>query len=180
MTERIICAGFGGQGIMLMSKIIAQAAADKRKQVTWIPSYGAEVRGGTAHCIVVISNQPIGSAFIEQADSLIIMNEPSLVRFKGCLNKGGLLILNDSLVNLAVEGKDIRLYRLPLTETAIKIGNIRVANMIALGAYAAAKNSLNPADLLQAIGHLLSAKKNMIAINTQAFEAGIRLVREYG
>jgi 2-oxoglutarate ferredoxin oxidoreductase subunit gamma len=98
MMEKIIIAGAGGQGIMLLGRVLAEAAMRENKYVTWLPSYGAEVRGGTAYCMVVISHKEIGSPYIEEADTLIIMNNPSLEKFKDRIKKQGLLILNSSLV----------------------------------------------------------------------------------
>ena len=99
MTERIIIAGAGGQGIMLLGKILATSIMEENKFVTWLPSYGAEVRGGTAHCLVVVSDEEIGSPYIKEADALIVMNSPSLMKFKGRLKNKGLLIANSSLMS---------------------------------------------------------------------------------
>ena len=124
MTERIIIAGAGGQGIMLLGKILAQAAMRQDKFVTWLPSYGAEVRGGTAHCMVIISNTEIGSPYIDKADALIIMNQPSLERFKAKLKNKGLLIVNSSLAG-RVNYQNMRISQFPFTDIAIKLGNIK-------------------------------------------------------
>ena len=129
--ERIVIAGSGGQGVMLLGKVLAQTAMLEGKEVTWFPAYGPEVRGGTSHCMVTVSDQEIGSPYISVADTLIILNQPSLNRFKGILNKNqGLLILNSSLTKVEAEIK-AQVISFPCTDIAIELGNIKVANMVA-------------------------------------------------
>lgn len=175
MTERIIIAGSGGQGIMLLGKILAEAAMREDKHVTWLPSYGAEVRGGTAHCMVVISDREIGSPYVGQADTLIVMNSPSLEKFQGRLKNKGLLILNSSLAK-----KDIRrnahTLRHPFTDTAVGLGNIKVANMLALGCLIAKKKLVNLKTVFRVIADFApSDKKDLIEINKKALEKGAAL-----
>lgn len=119
---------------MLLGKVLAEAAMQENKYVTWLPCYGAEVRGGAAYCMVTVSDQEIGSAHIEIADSLIIMNNPSLQRFKNRIKKGGLLFLNSSMADAPVKG-NFTLLSHPFTDIASDLGNLKVANMVALGAY---------------------------------------------
>ena len=138
MIERIIIAGSGGQGVMLLGKVLAQTAMLEGKQVTWFPAYGPEVRGGTSHCMVTISDSKIGSPYITEADTLIILNRPSLEKFKDRLKKQGRLILNSTLAKIDT-GTGIEILQFPFTDIAIKLGNIKVANMVALGCFAAAK-----------------------------------------
>jgi 2-oxoglutarate ferredoxin oxidoreductase subunit gamma len=175
MTEKIIVAGAGGQGIMLLGKVLATAALKEGRFVTWLPSYGAEVRGGTAHCMVVISSIEIGSPYIEKAGALIIMNAPSLQRFKNRITDKGLLIINSSLASRRTN-KGMRTIQHPFTEIALKLGNIRVANMVALGCFIAEKNIVG----LESISRVLSdiapeAKKHLIEINKRALEEGMKL-----
>ncbi len=183
MTERIIIAGAGGQGIMLMGKILAEAAMRENKYVTWLPSYGAEVRGGTAHCMVVISDEPIGSPCIGKADTLIIMNEPSLIKFKDRVNPKGLLLVNSSLINIDIltqitADKSAGIYAFPFTDIAIKLGNIKVANMVALGAYLAKKKIAGIKSVLATIEEIAPAeKKGLIEINKQAISSGAALIK---
>ena len=148
MIERIIIAGSGGQGVMLLGKVLAQTAMLEGKQVTWFPAYGPEVRGGTSHCMVTISDQEIGSPYIARADTLIILNQPSLERFKGLLKNKGLLILNSSLAKINADAQ-IKILPFPFTDIAVKLGNIKVANMVALGCYAAAKKIIKVKDILK-------------------------------
>jgi 2-oxoglutarate ferredoxin oxidoreductase subunit gamma len=178
-TEQIIIAGAGGQGIMLLGKVIAQAALGEGLNVTWFPAYGAEVRGGTANCTVIISSFEIPSPRIDKADTLIIMNEPSLFKFKYRIKDKGLILINSSLaganiINYKTAG--IVQLNLPFTELAAKLGNIRVANMIALGAYITKREIFSKQGVFDAIEAIAPAeKKDLVAINKQAIEEGRRL-----
>lgn len=136
LYEEVIIAGFGGQGIILAGRLLAQAAMKTGKEVTYMPSYGAEVRGGTANCMIVISDEPIASPLVSNPDSLIAMNRASLSKFAPRIKEGGLLIVNSSLVNDKPQIKDsVEVLAVPADELAIETGNPRVANMVALGAY---------------------------------------------
>jgi 2-oxoglutarate ferredoxin oxidoreductase subunit gamma len=176
MIEKVIIAGAGGQGIMLLGKVLAQAAMRENKFVTCLPSYGAEVRGGTAHCMVVISDRQIGSPYVEQADTLILMNKPSLEKFKCRIKDKGLFIVNSSLCVPAVP-KNIETLRYPFTDLAIKLGNIRVANMIALGCFVAARRVVHLKSVFCVISDIApEEKKDLIEINKKALSTGINLV----
>lgn len=178
MIEKIIIAGAGGQGVMLLGKILAQAAMKENKYVTWLPSYGAEVRGGTAHCMVIISDREIGSPYIVTADTLIIMNEPSWERFKARRKDNGLALANGSLISQKFNGKTA-IFKYPFTDIAVKLGNIKIANMVALGCYLASKKIVNLKNVLQVIEEIAPAdKKSLVQINQQALSAGADLVRK--
>ena len=175
MTEKIIIAGSGGQGIMLLGKLLAEAAMQENLFVTWLPSYGAEVRGGTSHCMVVISTQEIGSPTIDQADTLIIMNRPSLEKFKHRLVRRGLLIINSSLAP-SYDSPQARVLLHPFTDKAISIGNIRVANVVALGCYLAEKKIIS----LKTVRRLMREKskkvgQDLVQMNQRALEEGVKL-----
>ena len=136
LYEELIIAGFGGQGIMLIGKLLAQTAMNCGKEVTYMPSYGAEVRGGTANCMLVISDSEIACPVVSNPNSMIIMNKASLTKFTPSLKNNGLLILNSSLINIEpVVDDSIEVIRLPADEIAVELGNIKAANMVALGAY---------------------------------------------
>lgn len=171
MTERIICAGFGGQGIMAMGKILAMSAMREGKFVTWLPSYGAEVRGGTAHCEVIISDEKISSPDVEKADTLIVLNEPSLKRFQSRLKPKGLLLANASMID---SGAILRRGAIsaPLTEMAVKIGMERVANTVAIGIYLAAKKTITVSTMERSIEEILAQKEKLIDMNKRALEEG--------
>lgn len=171
MIERIIIAGSGGQGVMLLGKVLAQTAMLEGKQVTWFPAYGPEVRGGTSHCMVTISDQEIGSPYITTADTLIVLNQPSLERFKKMLKNKGLLILNSSLARMDADSK-IKILQFPFTDIAIKLGNIKVANMVALGCFAVAKKIIKISNILKVFKSIAPAGNlEILKINRQALEA---------
>lgn len=175
MTERVIIAGSGGQGIMLVGRILAQSCMRENKFVTWLPCYGAEVRGGTAYCMIVISDAEIGSPYIDKADTLIIMNRPSFERFKHKLKNKGLLVINSSLVKQNID-KNAQILRYPFTDIAIKLGNIKVANIVALGCLIAHK----PLASLKSISKVISdiapeEKKHLIEVNIKALKEGVTL-----
>ena len=161
---------------MLLGKILAQGALCEDKFVTWLPSYGAEVRGGTAHCMVIISDKEIGSPYIAKADTLIAMNALSVVRFLSRLKKGGLLLANASL-SAEIKDRPKGALCLPFSDIALKLGNIKVANMVALGSYLAKKNILALESVHRAIQEFApSDKKELISINKEALSSGWRLI----
>jgi len=175
MITKIIIAGAGGQGIMLLGKVIATAAMKENKFVTWLPAYGAEVRGGTANCAVIISDQPIGLPYIEQADFLLVMNEPSLLKFKGRVKKRGIIIVNNSLAKVSPI-QHIRILEGPFTQTALEIGNIKTANMAALGFLLAHESIVGLKTVLAVIQEMAPAGKlDLVEINRKAVEEGIKL-----
>ena len=175
MIERVIIAGAGGQGIMLLGRVLAEAVMRENKYVTWFPSYGAEVRGGTAYCMVVISEQEIGSPYIDRADSLIIMNEPALIKFENRIKNKGLLIINSSLANKNIN-KNARILKYPFTDMAEKLGNLKVANIVALGCYLNNNKIINTNSVIQAIEEIAPEdKKDLISINKQALKEGLAL-----
>ena len=176
MTERVIMAGFGGQGMMMMGKLLAGVAMRQGKEVTFFPSYGAEVRGGTAHCHVVISDEPIYSPIVEEADTLIVMNQPSYDKFQPRLREGGLILLNSSMAEtddaLADTPPDTCL-RIPATEVADEIGNVRVANAVMLGAYAASRGLLPAEAVLAGLeSEMVGRKAHLLDVNRAAFRKG--------
>ena len=175
MTEKIIIAGSGGQGIMLMGKVLAAAVMLEDKNVTWLPAYGAEVRGGTANCMVVISDEPIGSPFIDRADSLIIMNEPSLVRFQPRLKDKGFMLVNSSLAKAGTDIKGV-IAKQPFSDIAIGLGNIKAANIVALGYFAAKTKVVGIKSLTQVILEMTPKdKKELGVLNLAALSSGAKL-----
>jgi 2-oxoglutarate ferredoxin oxidoreductase subunit gamma len=175
MIERIIIAGSGGQGVMLLGKVIAEAAMRQGKQVTYLPAYGPEVRGGTSHCMVTISDLEIGSPYITQADSLIILNNPSLERFKSKVKDDGLLILNSSLAKTDAYIK-VKILQFPFTDIAVKLGNIKVANMVALGCYLEAKKIIKSQNILEVFKFMAPAGNlKILEINNSALAEGAKL-----
>ena len=175
IDEAIICAGFGGQGIMVLGKVLAEAGMAEGLNVTWLPSYGAEVRGGTAHAVVRISSGEIPSPVAPEADAAIIMNEPSLEKFAGKIKKGGLLVVNTTMAGDGPDRKDIDIVAAPLTDEAIGLGNIRVANMIATGIYAAKKDLFGIQLLTRVIEKMAGPRKEIIPVNIKAVERGMEI-----
>jgi 2-oxoglutarate ferredoxin oxidoreductase subunit gamma len=175
VTEKIIIAGSGGQGIMLLGKVLAEAAMREKKNVTFLPAYGAEVRGGTAYCMVIISDEEIGSTYIEKADCLIAMNAPSLERFKGRLKGNGLLVINSSMAPRHAAAKLAVLHQ-PFTDTAFSLGNIKVANMVALGSFLKNKKIVSNRTVFEVFEAMApQGKKELIEVNIKALEEGARL-----
>jgi len=174
--EDLIIAGFGGQGILFIGKLLAYAVMKEGRNVTWIPSYGPEMRGGTANCTVVISDEEIGSPVITRPHSLIVMNNPSLETFEPRLKLNGLLVLNTSLVTLKPKRSDIRLIRVPANKIAMELGNDRVANMVMLGAYIAKTKVASKERILEALRNVLAkGKTELYELNKAAFEKGMEI-----
>ncbi len=176
MCEKIIFAGFGGQGIMLMGRLLAQAAMSEGKHVTWMPSYGAEVRGGTAHSMVIISAQEISSPVVSRPTSCIVMNNPSLIKFERKIAPRGLMILNSSLARSKPKRKDINIVKLDVTGIAAALGSAKVANMVALGAYAAIRKTVPLKELIGALKVILPERHhNLLPLNEKALREGAKL-----
>lgn len=179
MTKSIICAGFGGQGIMFIGKLLAYSAMRSGYKVTWISSYGAEARGGAAYCMVTISDSAIASPVIENPDKCIVMNNPSFEKFKDRVKKKGILILNSSLIEDSVHIKrDIKSIKIPMTDIAISCGNVKVANMVGLGAFLLTNEIFNLNSLSCALEEFIpSHRKNLLDINKNALRMGYEFAR---
>jgi 2-oxoacid:acceptor oxidoreductase, gamma subunit, pyruvate/2-ketoisovalerate family len=175
LTEEILCAGFGGQGIMFMGKLLAEAALIAGRHVTWMPSYGAEVRGGTAYSMVKISIREISSPVVTHPDVLIAMNEPSLVKYEPMVKPGGIIISNKSLISGSARRKDIKVVNIPLTELAAGLGSIKCANMIAIGAIVSRSKILSINKVIGALRETLKGKDDIFNMNKKALEKGHRL-----
>ena len=177
MREDIVFAGFGGQGIMFMGKVLSYAAMNEGKFITWMPSYGAEVRGGTAHSMVVVSDSSIAAPIVREPSICIVMNRPSLQKFEAKVKAKGMLIINKSLVEIGTRRKDIDVLQIPATDIAFGLGNPRVANMVVLGALLAKRNILPLKSLIDSLKGLIPQdRQNMISINEEAITKGY----EYG
>lgn len=160
---------------MVMGKFLSILALEMGKFTTYLPAYGAEVRGGTAHCMVIISDEEIYSPLIEKADTAIIMNEPSLVKFENRVKKGGDLFINNSLANIKPEREDLTIREVPFTSLAQEAGNIKCANTVALGAYLAHKKIASEKEIYAVLDKMLSGlSENIIAVNEKALERGMK------
>lgn len=179
MTSEVLISGFGGQGTLFAGQILAYTGMDAGKQVTWIPSYGPEMRGGKARCTVVISDEAIGSPIVRRPSSVIVMNIPSVLAYEPVVKRGGVLIVNSSLVDQASERDDIIVVYVPATAMAVEMGNSRVTNMILLGAWAVATGVVTTEQLAQALAdHLPESKQKMVGINKEALRRGAEVARE--
>ena len=171
----LLIAGFGGQGILFAGKLLAQSAMLEGRHVTWFPSYGAEIRGGTANCTVIISDDMIGSPVVRQPDSLLIMNEASMKKFEPLLKPQGLLIINTSLIKELPERPDIEIIKIKASDIAEEFGNSQIANMVMLGALIAKTRIINPGTISTALKEIIPEhRKNVIQINERAFKGGLK------
>lgn len=179
MKENIlIIAGFGGQGVMLMGQVLATAAMIENKHSTWLPSYGPEMRGGTANCTVVISEEMIGSPIADTPNSVIAMNIPSLLKFEEKLSQNGILIINSSVVDREPSRHDIQVAKIDANKIAEDIGNLRVANMVVLGAYVEKTGLVSMESIEKAFERKLTGQKaKLIDVNITAVKAGMKAVR---
>jgi len=179
--EEIIIAGFGGQGIVLVGKLLAQAAMKAGKEVTYIPSYGAEVRGGTANCMVVIADTPIACPVVGRCDSLIVMNKASLNKFAPYLKNGGLLVMNSSLIDAEPElDETIQIIAVPADELAVELGSQRVANMVAMGAYLQKRGNLTPDAAAASLPDVFPERYHKtLPLNADALRRGAEFTKAY-
>lgn len=172
MEEKIIIAGFGGQGVLSIGQFIAYSAIHDGKEVTWLPSYGPEMRGGTSNCSVVVSDTPVASPVIATPDTLIVMNKPSLAKFESSVKAGGTIIVNSSLIDAKVERTDVKVVYLPANDLALEAGNARTANMVVLGAYVKMTGLFAPELVKNVIEEHFATKPKVIPANLKAFEIG--------
>lgn len=178
-VERIILAGFGGQGILFLGKILAEVGMRCGKHVSWLPSYGPEMRGGTANCTVIISEHSIASPLVTVPDTVIAMNRPSVAKFNVRIKAGGMLMYNSSLIERQEFRDDIRLVEIPASEIADELGNARVANLVMAGAYVKFSKLVTYEEMAKSLPSLIPArKKELMDVNTQAFERGYQFVKE--
>jgi len=173
MQNETIIAGFGGQGVLFTGKVLAYAGLEDGSEVTWLPSYGPEMRGGTANCTVVISNEEIGSAQVMNPRAAIVMNQPSLDKYEALVAPGGFLVVNTSMVNRKVSRKDITVIEIPGTELSEELGDKRLANIVMLGGLAAKADFLSLKSIEKGIAKSLSAgKKDLLDLNIKALKKG--------
>lgn len=173
MQTEIVVAGFGGQGVLFTGQLLAYAGMDEGREVTWIPSYGPEMRGGTANCTVVISNEEIGSPMVEHPSAVIVMNLPSLDKYETMVKPGGVLVVNESMVDRQVERKDIKVISIKANEIAEKLGDKRMTNMVLLGALIANLPVLPVEAIEKALkGHLPERHHKLLPQNYKALREG--------
>lgn len=177
MEIGVIFAGFGGQGILLAGKVLARAAMERGFEVTWLPSYGPEMRGGTANCTVVIADEPVGSPIVDSPYVLVAMNGPSFARFLPRVARGGTVIANSSLISERKERPDVRVVWAPMNEIAQELGEPRCANMVGLGAAVKALGILPLEAVISAMEEELGARgrEKLVEVNRQALLCGYGL-----
>ncbi|HCI28797.1 MAG TPA: 2-oxoacid:acceptor oxidoreductase family protein [Fervidobacterium sp.] len=176
MTTRMIFAGFGGQGVMLMGQIISLAGMIEGKYVTWMPSYGPEMRGGTANCTVVLSDEEVASPVTDKAEVIVVMNIPSLVKFQTDVTPNGFLLINQSVIDRDADRSDIHVIKVPCNEVADELGNLKVANMVMLGAVIGGTDIISTDNLFKALEKKLSGgKSSLIEVNKKAITKGYEI-----
>ena len=171
IDERILISGFGGQGIMLLGKLLCRAAVKEGKHATYIPSYGAEMRGGTAHCLVRIKDASISSPIFRQCSLLVALNEPSWIKFSDRVAPDGLVLTNRSLFSVG-DSRFINLVEAPLSEMASSLGTLKVVNTVSLGVLLAKKEVVKPKTVRQVFKDLFSRRGDVLTLNLKAFDLG--------
>ena len=173
MTSKILIAGFGGQGILFAGKVLAYKGLVEGKQLSWLPSYGPEMRGGTANCNVIISDEPVGSPIVDNPNVLIVMNLPSLDKYENAAEKGAKIFVDSTLISRKVEREDVDVYYIPATKMAQDAGIPTLANMIMLGKVIKETGVVSFEGMEDALKKLVSARKaNLIDVNLKAIKAG--------
>jgi 2-oxoglutarate ferredoxin oxidoreductase subunit gamma len=173
METSIVISGFGGQGVLFTGQLLAYAGMDNDKHVTWIPSYGPEMRGGTANCTVIVSDDPVGSPLVAEPDVAVVLNLPSFEKYEGLVKPGGLLVVNSSIVNAKAERSDIDVVTVPANQIAEELGSVKMMNMAALGALLAKRPFLTLPQLKQALDdHLPARKANLLEANKLVLQKG--------
>jgi 2-oxoglutarate ferredoxin oxidoreductase subunit gamma len=174
MERSTILSGFGGQGLLFAGQVLAQAALDEDRNVSWLPSYGPEMRGGTASCTVIVADRPIGSPVVDTADVVVVLNPPSLARFEGLLAAGGLLVMNSSLIEAEPARLDIEVLRIPCSAIAREVGDERVISIVALGGAIARRPVVAPESIRRALAALTRrGGRELAEMNLRAFDAGL-------
>lgn len=177
MRKEVILAGFGGQGVMSIGKNLAEAGVEEGLEVSWVPSYGPEMRGGTANCTVILTDERIGAPLVDHPTEVVVMNRPSLAKFEPVLRPGGTAFVNSSMIPERVGRTDVTAVYVPCDEIAEKLGSPKVGNMVMLGAYVAATQVLK-AETIEAMIHAMftGRKADLVPMNLAAFHQGIACV----
>ena len=179
MTEEIIIAGFGGQGVLSMGKILAYSGIMQNKEVSWMPSYGPEMRGGTANVTVIISDEKVSSPILNHFDTAIILNQPSVDKFEEQVKPGGILIYDSNGITKPPARKDIDIYRIDAADEAMKMGDQRIFNMIVLGGYIKVKPIVELANVLSGLKKSLPERHHhLLPLNEEAIKHGMKIVEK--
>ena len=176
MQQETVISGFGGQGTLFAGQLLAFAAMEAGKHVTWLPSYGPEMRGGKARCTVIVSDEVIGAPLVRRPSSAVVLNIPSFEAFESLIRPGGVLIVNSSLVPNRSERTDIRVFHVPATDMALEMGDVRLANSICLGLLATATGIADVTAVGAALDHHLPERhRSVLALNHEALRKGAEL-----
>jgi len=176
MQEEMIFSGFGGQGALFAGMVLAYAGMESGKNVTWIPSYGPEMRGGTAHVTIIVSDEEIGSPVIRYPSATIVLNNPSMEKYEPLVKEGGVLVYNSTLITNTATRSDLRYVPVPANDIASGLGSVKMANMVALGALVAAIGVLPLEAVSHALrNHLPESKRDLLEPNLQALQHGAKL-----
>ncbi|RLD63813.1 MAG: 2-oxoglutarate ferredoxin oxidoreductase subunit gamma [Bacteroidetes bacterium] len=179
MTEEIIIAGFGGQGVLSMGKILAYSGVMQNQEVSWFPSYGPEMRGGTANVTVIVSDNRISSPILNQYDTAIILNQQSLDKFESCVKPGGILLYDPNGISHPPTRKDIKVFKVEGTEEAAKMGNAKIFNMIVLGGFLKLKPIVKMENVEKGLEKSLPERHHkLIPLNLEAINRGMEIVEE--
>jgi 2-oxoglutarate ferredoxin oxidoreductase subunit gamma len=173
MLKKTVFAGFGGQGVLMMGYVLAFSAMRDGLQVTYLPSYGAEVRGGTANCTVVVSDEEIASPVTSSPDFAVVLNKPSMMKYEGLMTSGGMMILNSSLVDIDPSRKDLDVVKVPANDIAAELGSDRTMNMIMLGAFVARTGISSVDSVMNGLGEIVKGKKaSVMELNRKGLDRG--------
>jgi len=175
MQHDVVLAGFGGQGVLLIGKMLAYAGMRDGKEVSWLPSYGPEMRGGTCNCTVVMADRTVGSPVVQHPRSAVVLNLPSLDKFEPMLKPGAVLVVNTSLINRGAARTDLRVVQVPCNEIAVELGNPRGANMVALGAFVGATRVVPLEVIEEIVRETFAGKPKVVEVNLEALRRGFSL-----
>lgn len=179
MHEEILISGFGGQGALFIGQLLTYAGMEEGRQVTWIPSYGPEMRGGTAHCIVILSDEPIGSPIIRNPSVAVVLNPPSMEKYEPLVKPGGVLVVNSSLVRAKSRREDLAVAYVPANDLALELGNARMANVVLLGALLEIRPVVRVESVEKALEeHTPQHRRHIVEPNKRALARGIRYIQE--
>lgn len=174
-SQEIIFAGFGGQGILSMGKFLSYAGMDENLSVSWCPSYGPEMRGGTANCSVIVTEDEIGSPIVNNPTSIVVMNRPSLDKFEDMVEEGGLIIIDSNLVDREVKRTDVEVIKIPAQDIAKELGSQRIANMVLLGAFVQKTGIIKMETLIESLKN--KGKEAFFEVNKKALAKGAELAK---
>ena len=175
MYSEIIMAGFGGQGVLLIGKLLAYAGMKSGMEVTWMPAYGPEMRGGTCNCTVVLSDRPVGSPVSRSPHGAVVLNLQSIDKFEPTVRAGGVLVVNTSLINRAPQRRDIRNVLVPANQIALEAGSAKAANMVALGAFLGATGLVDLAPVKEVLAETFSGRQKIVQLNHVCLDKGFEI-----